>query len=457
MENSYGIGTRNRYELFLSEEDPLEILKAQEQEKEAKKKTKLNEKENRGKNEVPGKPVQTVRKGIKEAMNIKSTDYLKVKEESRTSTVIKSESKPKVSRPANDRISKPSGESREERNNRRNREERPAPVELGDGSSRMEGAGGDYPRGRGGRGTNNRGMGRGRGRGRGVFDTRGKREFDRQSGSDKSGVKPMDKREGGGAHNWGTYRDEIDDQMNTSHAAEPQSDWPAEKTEVEPVPAEPQETKDLGGGGGDAENPSPAEEGPQELTLDEWKALRGNRQKPTFNIRKAGEGEDMTQWKKMYALKKKEGEEEDDEEEEYDASEYPQRVGRQKHLLDIDIHFADSRRGTRGRGRGGMRGTGRPGTGRGGPGRMGGGGGGGGGSPRVGGGGPPGVRGPVGPGGDTPPSSISATSNGGSGGTDSPGRAPAPADGPPRSNAISSRVRQSAPKVDDENDFPSLG
>ena len=41
---------------------------------------------------------------------------------------------------------------------------------------------------------------------------------------------------------------------------------------------------------------------------------------------------------------------------EYDVSEYPQRVGRQKHLLDIDIHFADSRRGTRGRGRGGPRG-----------------------------------------------------------------------------------------------------
>jgi hypothetical protein len=43
---------------------------------------------------------------------------------------------------------------------------------------------------------------------------------------------------------------------------------------------------------------------------------------------------------------------------EYDAAEYPQRVGRQKHLLDIDIHFADSRRGSRGRGRGGPRGRG---------------------------------------------------------------------------------------------------
>lgn len=39
------------------------------------------------------------------------------------------------------------------------------------------------------------------------------------------------------------------------------------------------------------------------------------------------------------------------EDEEYDAAEYPQRVGRQKHVLDIDIQFNDNRRGG-GRGRG---------------------------------------------------------------------------------------------------------
>lgn len=63
------------------------------------------------------------------------------------------------------------------------------------------------------------------------------------------------------------------------------------------------------------ESAAPVQEEPRELTLDEYKALKGNRQKPTYNIRKAGEGEDLTQWKKMYALKKKEGEEEEDEEE----------------------------------------------------------------------------------------------------------------------------------------------
>lgn len=40
----------------------------------------------------------------------------------------------------------------------------------------------------------------------------------------------------------------------------------------------------------------------------------------------------------------------DSDDEEYDASEYPQRVGRQKHLLDIDIHFNDARRSGGGRG-----------------------------------------------------------------------------------------------------------
>lgn len=100
----------------------------------------------------------------------------------------------------------------------------------------------------------------------------------------------------------------------------------------------------------------PAEEETRELTLDEWKALRSNRAKPQYNLRKAGEGEDLSRWKKMYALEKKKetNEEEDDEEEDYDAAaEYPQRVGRQKRVLGIEIQFSDSRRGSGGRGRGG--------------------------------------------------------------------------------------------------------
>lgn len=43
------------------------------------------------------------------------------------------------------------------------------------------------------------------------FERRGKREFDRQSGSDKTGVKSVDKREGAGAHNWGSHKQDLDD------------------------------------------------------------------------------------------------------------------------------------------------------------------------------------------------------------------------------------------------------
>lgn len=45
-----------------------------------------------------------------------------------------------------------------------------------------------------------------------------------------------------------------------------------------------------------------AEEEAKEITLDEWKAQRAVRTKPQFNIRKAGEGEDTSQWKQMIAL-----------------------------------------------------------------------------------------------------------------------------------------------------------
>lgn len=67
--------------------------------------------------------------------------------------------------------------------------------------------------------------------------------------------------------------------------------------------------------GPDGDAPA-VEEEPKQFTLDEWRAQRANRQKPQYNLRKAGEGEDPTQWKKMYELsKKKEGEEEESDDE----------------------------------------------------------------------------------------------------------------------------------------------
>lgn len=77
MENTYGIGVANRYALFLNDEetDPLEALKIKEQEKELKKKTKV-EKENKGKSEVPpkGKQAPIQKKVIKEPSTFKIQD-----------------------------------------------------------------------------------------------------------------------------------------------------------------------------------------------------------------------------------------------------------------------------------------------------------------------------------------------------------------------------------------------
>lgn len=69
----YGIGVTNRYALFLSEEDPLEKLKAKEKAKEEKKKKQAGvEKENKGVKTPPvKKPVAKVTNGIKDNQNVK--------------------------------------------------------------------------------------------------------------------------------------------------------------------------------------------------------------------------------------------------------------------------------------------------------------------------------------------------------------------------------------------------
>ena len=63
-----------------------------------------------------------------------------------------------------------------------------------------------------------------------------------------------------------------------------------------------------------AEEKEPVDEGPQEMTLEEYRAQQAAASvKKEFKIRKAGEGVDDKQWKKTYVLKKKQ-EEEDEEE-----------------------------------------------------------------------------------------------------------------------------------------------
>lgn len=358
MEATYGIGITNRYALFLEEgEDPFEALK------EKPKKTTEKSADTAAKTgatkpaEVKGKvgtaaaqpPAKKAVLKETQANVIKPSEQNKPREDGYRSGLG-----PRP--PRGDRGGRfPNSLPREERNNRRNE----GPREFGsvnntEGVAPGTGADGEYRprsayRGERGafRGGDRGGRGRGRGRG-GAQDTRNKRDFDRQSGSDKSGVKPIEKREGSGAHNWGSVQDEIEGQLEPAveEVTEGEADVsaPGEVTEVK----ESEEVAPV----------APEEEEPKELTLDEWKALQGERKKPEFNIRKPGEGEDNSQWKKTFVLDKKKDDDEDEDEIIDLTAEYPQRAGRQKRL-DIDIRFADSRRGERGgRGRGRGRGEG---------------------------------------------------------------------------------------------------
>ncbi|XP_037526578.1 plasminogen activator inhibitor 1 RNA-binding protein isoform X1 [Rhipicephalus sanguineus] len=439
MESSYGIGVKNRYELFYDdEEDPTELLRQQEEEKERRKAEKTTAKD-KSKGPVPVKGVKAPvnaagKKQIKEAPVNKSQE--------RTIAPRDDNKLQRTTRPA-DRAVKfapPSGGGREnqqdfeERKNRRNREERISTGgtearfdfgsrDRGDGEVRRGGRGGGlggrggYPRrGRGGFAPEG-GRGGGFGGRGGGYDGRGKREFERQSGSDRSGVKPVDKKGGEGSYNWGTVNDDLEVQLspfgdeNTTEAAEKSGDETAAGENTADT------SKDSGVAGEEGAASENAAEDTKEMTLDEYKREQEQkRSRASFNIRKPGEGgEEKAEWKKMYVLKKKitdeDGEEEEEEESE-DEDEYMRR-GRQRQVVDIEINFADQRRGRGGRGGRGM--------GRGGPGR----------------GSFGGPRGPPREGGERPPR---GGYRGGGAGAGAGGEPP----------------KQSAPKVDDWNDFPSL-
>jgi len=354
MENAYGIGITNRYSCFLdNEDDPVEALKANEVDKEAKKKeTGSGTATTTG----PRKGIRDSNKGGNEAnkQNNKITNNGVAGRPARGP-------RPTAQDPKNVKFNE---EDREDRNNRRNRDDAPREPrpdgEFNRGPRRPPGQfkprggapGSGRPRGPPGA------PGTGGERGSGGGGERGgmrKREFDRQSGSDKSGVKPVDKRDGAGSRNWGTYKDDLEEATTAAPADETMDEKNDSSQEIT-------ETGDAGEVKSEEQNENQEPEDPAQkfMTLDEWKAMQQPKAKPVYNLRKAGEGEDQTQWKKMI-LKKKEEQEEEGEEEEYEEDyDCPQRAGRQKQILDIDFHFADSRRGgTGGRGGRGGRGAGR--------------------------------------------------------------------------------------------------
>ena len=116
----------------------------------------------------------------------------------------------------------------------------------------------------------------------------------------------MDKREGGGSHNWGTFEDEMKAEEDKNNVS-----TDAEKTESGDKPEGEKE------GGKDGAPEEPREEEPKTFTLDEWKKQQAKKNEPKFNTRKAGEGSDLDpKWKKGMAYKKERENVHDDDDDE---------------------------------------------------------------------------------------------------------------------------------------------
>jgi len=350
LQEGFGCVVTNRFDQLLDDEnDPFEALI------EAEKK----------KDDVPVRAAKTDAKPPKKEAPKDRKPVPEKKEETQAPVPLKKDGMRRGMgrRPEGPAGSQQQGEGRpptERRTDRRppreRRFDRPAGEEkpAGEGGEfSVEKPAGDRPfRGRGGGGGRGGRGGRGRGIGRDGFDARGKREFDRHSGSDRS-LKPEEKRGGSGSHNWGTVKDELSelDQSNvTEEAPEGEEHPPADSENKENEAGEVKEAE------------------PKEMTLDEWKAQQGKeRAKQEFNIRKPNEGAD-SQWKKGYVLHKSKTDGPgviDAEAEPVEKADDDHHSRKPAHDItsQLEINFGDL--GRPGRGRGGPRG-GRGGRGRGG-------------------------------------------------------------------------------------------
>ncbi|XP_061634862.1 SERPINE1 mRNA binding protein 1a isoform X1 [Phyllopteryx taeniolatus] len=365
MQEGFGIAVTNRYDQLLDDEsDPFELMKQAQAESKKKKEAA-----------APGaakSAAQAAKQPKKESQKDRKTPLTDKKAEPQAPVPLKKDGvgmrrmgrKPEGEGPrpqgAQQGEGRPPADRRPVDRRPPRRFERP-PGEPGEkpegGEFSVEKPVGDRPmRGRGGgrgfRGGRGRGMGRSDG-----FDSRGKREFDRHSGSDRSGLKGEEKRGGSGSHNWGTVKDELNE-LDQSNVTE-------ENTEGEEHPPADSENKR------ENEVEEVKEEGPKEMTLDEWKAMQDKeRAKVEFNIRKANEGAD---WNKGFVLHKSKAAGKKDEL--IDPEPFEPKMEEEPHFRkpanditsQLEINFGDL--GRPGRGRGGPRGGGggRGGRGRGGP------------------------------------------------------------------------------------------
>ncbi|XP_030245064.1 plasminogen activator inhibitor 1 RNA-binding protein-like [Drosophila navojoa] len=169
-----------------------------------------------------------------------------------------------------------------------------------------------------------------------------KSKFDRRSGSDKTGIKAVVKRNGGGAHNWGSVIKDIEEQsiaMKNPNILLDKDDSFNEQQQQQQSSSQLQSPQQAG-------DNSNEEDTTKYITVEEWRAMCVERTKPTYNIRKPGEGEvAKPDWQKMIVLpKKKPAKSDSDMTVEYEATTYPQRAGRLRRIMNIEFKFKDDRR-----------------------------------------------------------------------------------------------------------------
>ncbi|XP_077955285.1 SERPINE1 mRNA-binding protein 1 isoform X6 [Gasterosteus aculeatus] len=308
LQEGFGCVVTNRFDQLLDDEsDPFEILKAAE-----------NKKKEAAAAGSTKSAAQAAKQPKKESQKDRKNPLLDKKEESQAAVPLKKEGIRRVGRRP-DQQGQPGsqaqggqGEGRpgdkrpDRRPPRERRFEKPAEDKPEGGGGGGGGGGGEFsadnrppgdrpPRGRGGGGGGRGGRGgRGRGMGRGEgFDSRGKRDFDRHSGNDKPSQKSEEKRSGSGSHNWGNVKEEASE---------------AEQPAAPEATPEGEESAPAGSENKENEVEEVKNEGPKEMTLDEWKAMQDKeRTKVEFNIRKPNEGAD-SQWKKGYVLHKSKSE-----------------------------------------------------------------------------------------------------------------------------------------------------
>uniref|UniRef100_A0A915D048 Hyaluronan/mRNA-binding protein domain-containing protein n=1 Tax=Ditylenchus dipsaci TaxID=166011 RepID=A0A915D048_9BILA len=157
---------------------------------------------------------------------------------------------------------------------------------------------------------------------------------DRISGSDKTGVRSVPKKDGFGKGNWGTEKDEL------AGETEPNAEGDLNKTvEADGAALENNSNENAEHTDGQ-EDVEPEQEQIRELTLEEWRAQQKS-QKPSFNVRKAGEGGDQKIYQKLVLVKPLTKDEENAEED--DEANQIKREPREK-PLNIEVSFSDSQR-----------------------------------------------------------------------------------------------------------------